>query len=256
MKSKIQGLMATVLMTVAPSAGAALITYDFTATGNHYGSISFDDTYTGIVFTPCRFRGVGAGGAPSCAIYFLTKGSIDFLQKVSIDGAPAEGILGIFQDAALPGVGSGRDDVLQALQFGPLTNGVINGLVSAGPVGLFANTSLNQLDNLSLADFVLADEYVDSKPYAITSLTKVPEPVARMRDLLAAATGVGPGRSLADKMTEALTDYAAPDIAATCAVLADFINEVNAQAGKKIAATDAQTFIADAQFVMTLISCK
>lgn len=46
--------------------------------------------------------------------------------------------------------------------------------------------------------------------------------------------GVGPGRSLRNKTELAETYLAAGDIQATCAVLGGFLNEVEAQRGKKL----------------------
>ena len=48
--------------------------------------------------------------------------------------------------------------------------------------------------------------------------TLVPLPALPISNLLAAVNGVGPGNSLANKMTLGHTYFAVPDIAATCAV--------------------------------------
>jgi hypothetical protein len=78
----------------------------------------------------------------------------------------------------------------------------------------------------------------------------------RLALLLAESTGVGPGRSLADKVALAQTYYAVPDIQATCAVLIDFGNEVLAQRGKKLTPEFADELTADAQAIMTVIVCN
>jgi hypothetical protein len=69
-------------------------------------------------------------------------------------------------------------------------------------------------------------------------------------------TGVGPGSSLADKVALAETYYAVPDIQATCAVLTGFINEVQAQAGKKINPQLDAKLITDAQAIEAAIGCN
>lgn len=69
----------------------------------------------------------------------------------------------------------------------------------------------------------------------------------------------GPGtiaaRSLAAKVAQAQTYYAAGDLPAACATLADFIREVSAQRGKKIATATADTLIADARAIRGALGC-
>jgi hypothetical protein len=74
--------------------------------------------------------------------------------------------------------------------------------------------------------------------------------------LVTEVTGVGPGKSLANKVALAQTYYAAKDVQATCAVLTGFVNEVKAQAGKKIAHTLDAKLIADANAIETAIDCN
>jgi hypothetical protein len=54
----------------------------------------------------------------------------------------------------------------------------------------------------------------------------------------------------------AQTYYAVPDIQSTCAVLTGFVNEVEAQAGKKIAQPLDATLIADAEVIEVAIGCN
>jgi probable HAF family extracellular repeat protein len=77
-----------------------------------------------------------------------------------------------------------------------------------------------------------------------------------MAALLTEVTGVGPGQSLANKVTAAQTYYAVPDIQATCAMLTGFVNEVQAQDGKKIDPTLDAKLIADAQAIEAAIGCN
>jgi hypothetical protein len=84
-----------------------------------------------------------------------------------------------------------------------------------------------------------------------------PPPVSPLlAALLTEVTGVGPGKSLANKVALAQTYYAAKDVQATCAVLTGFVNEVKAQAGKKIAHTLDAKLIADANAIETAIDCN
>ena len=72
------------------------------------------------------------------------------------------------------------------------------------------------------------------------------DPGTLLRQLHEDVTGVGPGKSLANKVALAQTYYAVPDRQATCAVLTGFVNEVRAQRGKKIAPNLADKLTADA----------
>jgi hypothetical protein len=50
--------------------------------------------------------------------------------------------------------------------------------------------------------------------------------------------------------------YAVPDIQTICAVLTNFVSEVQAQRGKKITATLADKLIVHAKAIMTAIGCN
>jgi hypothetical protein len=72
--------------------------------------------------------------------------------------------------------------------------------------------------------------------YQITSLRPAPAPPPSnlLAQLLKEVTGVGPGDSLAGKVEEAQSDYAAGNITDTCHVLAEFLHELLVQDGKTI----------------------
>ncbi len=76
-----------------------------------------------------------------------------------------------------------------------------------------------------------------------------------MQNLLAEVTGVGPGRSLADKLVRAQAYYAAYDIVSTCGVLGAFTNQVSAQDGKKLSETQAAEFTSHAEGIISAIGC-
>jgi len=85
----------------------------------------------------------------------------------------------------------------------------------------------------------------------------IPPPVSQqLAALLKEVTGVGPGKSLANKVELAQTYYAAKDVQATCAMLTAFVNEVEAQAGKKIGNTLDAKLIADANAIEDAIGCQ
>jgi hypothetical protein len=68
-------------------------------------------------------------------------------------------------------------------------------------------------------------------------------------------TGVGSGKSLAAKVRQIQTYAGAGDTANACSNLAAFINEVNAQAGKKISAAQAASLLAQAQIIEAGLGC-
>lgn len=70
-----------------------------------------------------------------------------------------------------------------------------------------------------------------------------------------AVQGVGSGTSLADKVATAQSQLAAGDTAGSCATLADFLNLVRAQTGKKIPADTAAQLTADATRIRGVLGC-
>ena len=86
--------------------------------------------------------------------------------------------------------------------------------------------------------------------------TRIVEPEILLEELGTAVTGVGPGNSLADKIMLAQTFLAVPDVQSTCAMLADFLNQVRAQRGKMLTLEVADQLTADAQAIMDAIGCN
>lgn len=85
--------------------------------------------------------------------------------------------------------------------------------------------------------------------------SEVLDPGALLQQLLADVAGVGPGKSLADKIKLAQTYYAVPDVQATCAILTDFSHQVRAHSGKTIPTEVADELTEDAQAIMSAIGC-
>jgi hypothetical protein len=73
----------------------------------------------------------------------------------------------------------------------------------------------------------------------------------QLAELLVAVTGVGPGKSLADKVRTALADPAR-----TCDTLQAFLDEVRAQSGKHVPAGTAAVLVEDATRIRTVLSCR
>jgi len=79
-----------------------------------------------------------------------------------------------------------------------------------------------------------------------------------LQQLRTEVKGVGPGKSLANKVALAQTYYEAGDIPATCAVLTDFVSSVQSMAAgrkPKLSTEVASELIADAQAIMAAIGC-
>jgi hypothetical protein len=77
----------------------------------------------------------------------------------------------------------------------------------------------------------------------------------QLAELAAAVAGVGPGQSLAGKVT-AIQRYAtANDTADACAMLGAFINELDAQTGKKISTTDSASLVTQSQDIEAALGC-
>lgn len=75
----------------------------------------------------------------------------------------------------------------------------------------------------------------------------------QLTDLLVAVTGVGPGRSLEAKVRAAVAGL--PDSSLACEPLGDFVDEVQAQSGKRIPAATAALLIADATRIHAVLAC-
>jgi hypothetical protein len=87
------------------------------------------------------------------------------------------------------------------------------------------------------------------------SATLTPTVGMQLAALLQSVTGVGPGKSLANKVMLIQSYVDADNTAAACDTLTGFINEVNAQTGKKITAAQAASFISQAQAIQDTLGC-
>jgi hypothetical protein len=79
-------------------------------------------------------------------------------------------------------------------------------------------------------------------------------PACALADLQTQVVGVGPGKSLANKLTLLQGYLAINDNADACITLTGFINEVHAQSAS-IGATLAASLITQAQTIQTAIGC-
>jgi hypothetical protein len=77
-----------------------------------------------------------------------------------------------------------------------------------------------------------------------------------LADLLAAVTGVGPGRSLEAKIRTAIEGLADLSLPTTCDALAGFTSEVRAQSGRHVPEATATQFVADAARIRAVVDCE
>jgi probable HAF family extracellular repeat protein len=75
------------------------------------------------------------------------------------------------------------------------------------------------------------------------------------QDLLSLSIGVGPGKSLVNKVQEALTEYLVHDTTKSCSTLTGYRQEVNAQTGKKISADKAALMLQKVDALRGAIGC-
>jgi X-Pro dipeptidyl-peptidase len=81
-------------------------------------------------------------------------------------------------------------------------------------------------------------------------------PTELLARLLQDVTGLGPGKSLAEKVKAIQARVAARKTADACNALAAFVNEVNAQTGKKkLTQTQAHALLAEASRISALLGC-
>jgi hypothetical protein len=94
-----------------------------------------------------------------------------------------------------------------------------------------------------------------SAPQTFTVTVRVPEQVDLFEQLIAASTGVGPGKSLVNKALEARAVYQAGNRSGACSILADYLNEVRAQSGKKLTVAQAAMLTDLAVRVRGFVGC-
>jgi hypothetical protein len=77
----------------------------------------------------------------------------------------------------------------------------------------------------------------------------------QVANLLGTVSGVGPGKSLANKLTGIQDKIAANEMTDACGGLKGFINEVKAQTGKKLTAAQAASFTTQANSIDDTLGC-
>jgi hypothetical protein len=137
------------------------------------------------------------------------------------------------------------------IDAGGATHGFVGTVASFEQVD-FPGADSTFVEGSNNAGVLVGNYFVGTTSHAfVTSL-----PGLLLQELAGAVVGVGPGRSLAGKVSQAQSYYAAGNVGAACTMLSDFINEVRAQRGKKIAAATADALIADARAIMAAMGCS
>ena len=127
--------------------------------------------------------------------------------------------------------------------------------------GLLSSKDLPTEIDITLADrwgmgFSGVDGF-DGLGFIGTSFTITPLSVVNLlQDLRTASEGVGPGKSLANKVILAQTYYAVPDLVSTCAVLASYGDQVTSQRGKKVPPAQANALLGDVELITSAIGCE
>ena len=110
------------------------------------------------------------------------------------------------------------------------------------------------LTSLSTTSFQFLDG-TDAIIGNVDSVTRFVTPEVLLEELAEVVIDTGPGGSLLDKIELAQAYLAVPDVESACGVLGAFINQVNAQSGKKVPVEQAEQLIADAQAIRDAIGC-
>jgi len=131
-------------------------------------------------------------------------------------------------------------------------NGFADGVSAFEVLGIETSAGL---DPANPRAFVTEVTFAAGGNGRFTGTMKPMTPGDELADLRDMVTEVGPGKSLASKMTTAETAYAAGSVPDTCAALADLISEVAAVSGKKLSTTFAGAITAEANAARAAVGC-
>ena len=147
---------------------------------------------------------------------------------------------------------------------------------ATSPTGAVVTYTASASDNVAVASLICSPASGTAFPIATTTVTceatdpsgngtgrifhvTVRSPQAQLSNVENTVTSLGlpsgTATSLTTKLDAALAAANAGDVATACARLQDFINETQAQAGKKISTGDAASLIATAQRIQAVLGC-
>ncbi len=146
---------------------------------------------------------------------------------------------------------------------------------AAGPGGVAVPFAVTATDNCSVTSLTSVPVSGSNFPIGTTTVNSQARDIAlptgnlstcsftvhvksateQLQDLLVAVTGVGPGKSLASKVQNALDAVRTGNTAGACSMLNDFMNEVKAQSGKKLTIAQANSLLTDAARIRAVLGC-
>ena len=220
-------------------------------------------------FNPNALPGYdGPGDADGTDKWFFNQQSFTFSYA-----QPASPVIGAQLEVFSGGQGFNVADPSSGAPTSVFLNDTFIGYLTIGDIG-FVDNNIARKDVFDLGPFLgllTGSDTVRFRPWStgtalgdgwvldyaeLTLTVNTPSPGELLDALARAVEGVGPGKSLADKVALAQGYYAVQDLQATCAVLTGFLNEVRAQSGKKLTAELASQLTADAQVIVEAIGCN
>ena len=132
---------------------------------------------------------------------------------------------------------------------------LLDGSPITGATGQSYTPTVADADHLLSCTVTVTYPLIVVTASATTQAVHVKGATEQLSDLADAVAGVGPGSSLVGKVRAIQRYVAAGDTADACATLGAFVNEVNAQAGKKISTAQAASFISQAQDIEAALGC-
>jgi hypothetical protein len=113
-----------------------------------------------------------------------------------------------------------------------------------------------ELPNVGTAKARIKVEAVDNVYFDVSgSDVAVRNATTQLGEVLAYATGKGPGQSLASKVESAAASYAAGQVGAACSKLNALLHEVAAQSGKSLTSAEADELTRRVGWIRTAIGC-
>jgi probable HAF family extracellular repeat protein len=236
-------------------------------TATDIGSLGSEYTVTTAVSNAGKVTGISgtASGERHAFIYSGASGSSGggFKDLGTLGGTPSVGYA-LNDSDQVTGESMTSDGTLHAFVT---QNGA---LVDLGPLVQALAPGSNVIESLGVGinqSGQLIGRYVISTPtdtqmptktrsfFASTGLSAL-SAVDLFQTLLSAVAGLGPGNSLTGKIQQALVLFLAGNTSGSCSRVNAFLNEVNAQTGKKIDPQTAQQLLQEAGALEGVIGCS
>jgi hypothetical protein len=253
----------------APSVASGL-TQQFTATGVYTDGTTQDIT-TGVVWASSDGTVATVGNAPGSRGLATTTGPGSTTVSATSGGVSGEttltvtsaGLVWIDVSPVMPSIASGSTQQFNAT--GHYTDNSTQDLTaqvlwdsSDADVATVSNAAGSHGLATAIAEGSTDVSAVHGSVSGGTMLTvtaALPSADDLVADLLVAVTGVGPGQSLANKVTLVQSYLAVPDIAAACTSLTDFQLQLASMSGKQVAVALASQLTSDAEAIKDSIPC-